>query len=169
MDPSTLEKLTVILFTAAGIVFISAVFYAVKFKVISSFLFEIEQKKIRKKNKDTDFLNIPPEKIPEPEESDTRREYQKLTGTVSVRRNSADISLLSSVPSEKTDSVTVSETDISENKETENIVPDSADNSRTVAAKKRKNIKKTEGVFSITDSITVIPCTYDDIRCIDEA
>lgn len=169
MNPSTLEKLTVIFFSAAVIVFLAAVFYAIKFKVISSFIFEIEQKKFRKKNKETDFLNIPSEKISEDDINKISREYQKLTGTISVRKKITDISILDSIPSEKTSPDDVSETQITEQKNTDDIRQESSAHNPTVAVIKRKKVSNTADIFNITESITVIPCTNDDIICIDEA
>lgn len=169
MNPSTLEKLTVIFFSAAVIVFLAAVFYAIKFKVISSFIFEIEQKKFRKKNKETDFLNIPSEKISEDDINKISREYQKLTGTISVRKKITDISILDSIPSEKTSPDDVSDSQPEEQKKTDDIRTESSTHNPTVAVKKRKSENRSAVKFKITESITVIPCTYDDIICIDES
>jgi len=169
-----LETVSKILYTAAGISFISAVIYAVKYRVITSLLFELEQKKL--KNSSHELVIAGTNINGNSEISALDPEHKKLTETISTRKKSANTDLINTVTvikNERKVKNTVSHEHDQNISDHTDKSPDISDKKpalirSTVPVKKRKNTDSA-AIFSITQSITVIPCSEDELRCIDEA
>lgn len=207
MNPSALEKLTIILFVLSFLFFAAAIVYAVKFKVISSLMFELGHKK----DKTGVSEPVTPQAAALSTENAPAAGKPKITGTVSIRKKPDSENIIGTVPAkikpekpaESSDTATENnnnnndDEDIATVYEEEKIKPSV---SPTVPSRKFKKDpepsepvhepvseqkkrsgqsatiparnRKTGGYsvqFIITKNITVLQCSEEDLRFIDEA
>ncbi len=160
MDPLLWKRLAIIFFIAAGVFILAFVYYSVKHKVISSVLYDMKQKKIKKN-------------IPDPYNEVKEKSPDKITSSPKVSENIKKSTMIKQAVSSsenirKTVAVGSENQPVMKTVALKKGAPESSSDPMqyTVAAAKRNNTGNSMK-FVIIRSETFMTCADDEISCID--
>ncbi len=160
MDPLLWKRLAVIFFIAAGVFILAFVYYSVTHKVISSVLYDMKQKKIKKNSPDP--YEAVKEKTPEnnttvPKVNENIKKSTMIKQAVSTSENIRKTVPVGGKgePVMKTVALKKGNTE------------SASDPMQYTVAAARKNTSNNSMKFVIIRSETFMTCSEDEISCID--
>lgn len=159
MDPLLWKRLAIIFFIAAGVFMLAFVYYSIKHKVITSFLYDMKQRSIKRKTPDpyAEVKAKPSESKPSAsKQSENIKKSNMIKNAVSSSEN-----IRKTVPAGSTNEPVMKTVAI------KNGTSESSSNPQQYTVAAKKNTLNSGKKFIVTRSETYMTCSDDEISCID--